>query len=150
MRMGLTVDAMKSRLLAMLASSAVSCAVLLGLSALACLFKRCVEDDAAARAGAVLDVPLLAAYVVLSWLLVYPAMLWLRRRWGRRVGAALAVSVVCALLLAALLHMPAVDGAFWRTAVYLVPWFATPWFVAGLCAIALWPVPAGTGTADAG
>jgi hypothetical protein len=132
---------MKSRLLSVVASSLVSCVVLLGMSEAACLVRECIRDDASIRASVMLDIPLLVAYVVLSWLVVYPVILWLGRRWGS-VKVSLGVSVVFALVSAALFHSPSVDGEFWHTAAHLVPWFGAAWFIAGLCAVRLWPAPA--------
>lgn len=131
---------MKSRPLSVLISSAVSCIVLLGMSEGLCLLKECVRDDASIRATAILGVPLLIAYVMLSWLLVFPVMLWLKRRWGSFL-AALLVSLAFGVAMALTFHMPSIDGSFLHTALHVAPWFAVPWLVAGLAAIALWPNP---------
>jgi len=129
---------MKSRWFSVLASSLLSCTALVVISEGACLFKECLRDDASLRADSMFGIPILVAYVLVSWLFVYPAILWLSRWWGG-ARASLLVSTGFAVAMAGLFHRPSVDGSFLHTALYLVPWFGTSWFIAGLCAAALWP-----------
>ncbi len=137
---------MKSRWLSVLASSLMSCTSLFVISEGSCLFNECLRDDASIRAAAILGTPLLAAYVLLSWLLVYPTNLWLRLRLGG-LRASLLVSAGFAVAIAGLFHSPSVDGPFVHTAMYFVTWFGSSWFLAGLCAAALWPNSGSTGGA---
>lgn len=102
------------------------------------MLKECLRDDAAIWAEAMLGLPLLVAWLVASWLLVFPAMLALRRRCGRVLAPAV-VGLLFAVGLAALFHRPDIDGTFVNTAMHLVPWLAGAWFAGGVVAATLWP-----------
>jgi hypothetical protein len=123
---------------AILLASATCVAVLLGVSETNCLVRGCVDDDASIRAIGLLGMPLLFAYLLMSWMFVFPFMLGLRERLGRRWPPAI-VATVCALLSAALLHRPDVDGSFLNTALALVPWLGGSWFAGGVVALTFWP-----------
>jgi hypothetical protein len=129
---------MRSIPLAITLSSVTAVGLLVGMSEAACLVQRCVQDDASVRALAMLGMPLLFAYLLLSWLVVFPAMLLLRKRLGRVVSAA-SVACLCALGIAVFFHIPSVDGAFVNTAQHIIPWFGTPWMLGGILALTLWP-----------
>ena len=129
---------MRSKILAVVLSSAVAVGLIIGLSEGACLFRECIRDDAAIIATALLGIPLLVIYAALSWLVVFPSMLFLCRNVRKVVAsglAALSFSIAFALFF----HRPGVDGSFYNTALHLVPWLTLPWFVGGIVAMALWP-----------
>jgi hypothetical protein len=75
----------------------------------------------AIRATALLGMPLLILYLLLSWMLVFPAMLGLRERFGRW-RPAVGVATLGAMLSAALVHDRGVDASFFATALMVVPW----------------------------
>jgi len=142
-----TLGTMKSRLLSVVSSSLLSFAALMGIAEAECILRKCLHDDAGIRAMAMMAIPMLVAYLSLSWLVVYPAVLWLSR-WLGGLLASLLVSLGFAVVMTWLFHLPSVDGRFLHTAMYLVPWFGLPWFVGGLCAKALWPVAGVSGRAS--
>jgi len=123
---------------AFLLASVTSVAVLLGVSEADCMLRTCVNDDAGIRATELFGNLLLILYVLLSWALVFPAMLAFRERYGRWRPAAI-VSMTFALLGAALLHNRDVDGGFLNAARLLVPFLGTPWFAGGFVALTFWP-----------
>jgi len=102
------------------------------------MLKECLRDDAAIWAEAIVGLPFLVAYVVASWLLVFPAMLALRRRCGRVLAPAV-VGLLFAAGLAAPFHRPEIDGTFINTTMHLVLWLAGAWFAGGVVAATLWP-----------
>jgi hypothetical protein len=128
---------MKSRLAAVIASSAAASLCLFVTSELACAAGGCARDDAAFRAEG-FAVFMLLAYCIVSWVAVYPVMLVLRKRIAAAAACAL-VALVYAVSLSAVFHSPQVDGSFINTAKHLVPWLATAWFIGGLIATIMWP-----------
>jgi len=129
----------KSKLIAIAVSSAVTLALLWGIDAVVCFFANCINDVASNRAVAILGIPMLFLYIILSWLFVFPAMLVLRKKLGRYAASAV-IALLFSLGMAILFHMPLVDGEFINTAAVLVPWFAVPWFFGGVLALSIWPI----------
>lgn len=130
---------MKSKVVAIFASATLSVAALFAFNFMDCAVRVCVEDNASVRAMALFGAPLLIAYVLFSWVLVFPSMLALRKRTGA-VGAALIVSVSWALALAWLLGRSSFDDTtFTYTFGYWLLALIPPWVVGGLLALSLWP-----------
>jgi hypothetical protein len=132
-------NSMRTKPVAILASSLITVFLLMVIDQTGCQVRgSCVEDDASIRASGLLLIPLVAIYVLLSWLLVYPFALVLAR-WLPTFLAALLPSVAFGLSAAFLLHRPDVDGSPLLTLSTLLPWLAIPWFAGGWAAVSLWP-----------
>lgn len=129
---------MRSKILAIFLSSSISVILLNVIDYAGCLIRTCESDDASIRAAELLGFMPLIAYIVFSWIFVFPSML-LVRRWLGNFGAPLAISLIFSLAIAFLFYNPAVDSSFMQTAQLLLPWLALPWFIGGLLALALWP-----------
>ena len=97
----------------------------------------CVEDDASVRASA-LQLPMAVLYALLSWVSVYPSVIYLSRYVARPIAALLAAAAF-SVGVSLLLHKSAVDESFLHTLSALGPWLGLPWFVSGLVVAFLWP-----------
>ncbi len=130
---------MKARLLAALLVSALALVALIGVDGAACMAHQCATDDAGARALVVFNPYLMLAFLVLSWLTVFPLMLLLRRT---RMPVAAILAVVAlppALLFAYMLYDPTVDTSFLQTALVVTPPLVISWLIAGWILLARWP-----------
>ncbi len=132
------VCSLKNHNLAIVASSTTALTALFVIEHLLCVLRGgCVEDDASIRASGLL-VPMTVAYLVGSWMLVYPSALWLAQRM-HRVLASVISSVSFGLLSCLAMHRPGLDGSFAQTLSVLLPWLTLPWFLGCLVALVLWP-----------
>jgi hypothetical protein len=109
------------------------------IDALLCLVRGCAEDDASRRANAIIGAPAFVAYVVVTWGAVFLPAIALRQRLSKTVAAATPATAVAAGL-SYLFFDPGYDDL--EGAMGLALWFATPWFIANLTGLAIWPNPA--------
>lgn len=90
------------------------------------------------RAINMLGIPLVFVYCLITWGVLYPAMLVIRNKVGLFVSPFL-VAAPASVLLAFLFHRPEVDGDFINTLSVFGAWLFVPWYVGGLAASCLWP-----------
>ena len=128
---------MRSKTLAITVSSFLAVFLTIAIDQIGCVLRSCVQDASSNRAE-VFMVPMLVAYLVLSWLAVFPAIIALGKRMPKPV-ASLAVSLLSGLLVTFLLHRPTIDGPFIHTVTALLPWLVVPWLTAGWVATVMWP-----------
>jgi hypothetical protein len=133
-----TVCSLKNHNLAIVASSTIALTALFVIDQLLCVLRGgCVEDDASIRASALL-VPMAVAYLVGSWIIVYPSALWLAQRM-HGVLASVVASVSFGLFGCLAMHRQGVDGSFAHTLSMLLLLLTLPWFLGCLVALVLWP-----------
>ncbi|WGG48497.1 hypothetical protein [Rugamonas sp. DEMB1] len=130
---------MMKKLIASEVATCVSAALFAAVDAVSPLRHLAQADDAALRAAAIFELPLALAYLLILWLVVFPATLRLRKLGA--VCAPTAVACSLTLLVAALLHDSAVDRSFIATAAYVLVPMALPWALAGGVFLRLWPSP---------
>lgn len=130
---------MKPRLLAALLASALALVTLIGVDGAACMAHQCASDDAGTRALVVFNPALMLAFLVLSWLTVFPVMLLLRRTRLPAVAIVAIVALPPALVFAYMLYDPAVDASFLQTALIVTPPLVIAWLIAGWILLARWP-----------
>jgi hypothetical protein len=85
-----------------------------------CSVTKCVIDDGSKRALAIFEPWILVAYLLASWVFVYPLLLWL----GERLKYTLAVPIGAALvslMICFVLHDKAVDKNVFSTISNLFP-----------------------------
>ena len=116
----------------------VTVALAYGIDQAGCAINSCVDDDASRRAMAILGIPILILYTLVTWGAMYPIMLSLRKHFGNYFSPAL-VSVPVSAILAIMFHNPEVNGNIINTLLVFLVWLGTPWYFGGLVAILLWP-----------
>jgi hypothetical protein len=125
---------MHSRTSAVVASSLASVAIVLAAELISCSRSSCENYLVPPPVlGA-----MLALYVLASWCVVYPLMLFLRSRVGPAVSALLVASVGWGAMVA-VLHRPAVDASLVSSAMHLLGVSFLPWLAGGLIVLRLWP-----------
>ena len=129
---------MKTKLFAIIVSLILTLIILYGMDYLECAINPCMDDDASRRATTMLGIPLLILYVLITWGIMYPTMLSLRKYLGKFVSP-LVVAIPVISLLAFAFHIPEVDGNVMNTIFVFLLHLGTPWYFGGLTAILLWP-----------
>ena len=129
---------MKSKPIAILVSLVLTMAFAYGIDQASCAINSCVDDDASRRAMAILGIPIFVLYTLVTWGVIYPTMLSLRKYFGSYFSPAL-VSVPVSYFLAILFHEPGVDGNIVNTPLVFLAFLGVPWYCGGLVAILLWP-----------
>lgn len=129
---------MKSRHVAIASFIFTPVGLVFAADSLRCLFMHCIVDDASRRALAYLGIPILIAHAVFSSLVLFPAIVALKR-WVGPVFSSIGVAAIAAAAIAAIFHDPAIDGPYLHTWIHLGAPLTVAWSIAGLVACAFWP-----------
>jgi hypothetical protein len=140
---------MKSKSIAIFVSLVLTMGLTYGIDQASCAINSCVDDDASRRAMAILGIPIFILYALVTWGVMYTAMLSLCKYFGSYFSPAL-VSVPVSSLLAIMFHDPGVDGNIVNTLLVFLVWLGLPWYCGGLVAILLWPNKASQPTPKSG
>jgi hypothetical protein len=130
---------MTSKARAILLSSALTVFLLLVIDQISCFIDSCEADDNIFNV-VFFGLPLLIAYLVLAWSVIFPSMLFVRHKLGL-FGSAFVISLFFSILLACFFISKSTANLFFYEAQHAFTWFTIPWFFGGLVALSNWPNP---------
>jgi hypothetical protein len=130
---------MTSKARAIFLSSSVTVFLLLVIDQISCFIDSCEADDNIIRV-AFFGLPLLMTYLVISWSVIFPSMLFVRHKLGL-YGSAFVLSLFFSILLSCFFISKSTANLFFYEAQHAFTWFTIPWFLGGLVALSNWPNP---------